>query len=306
MKVINFHEINSVSEAKWFEKVISLLKSKDAVLSCDDLRSNIEANNYKSDGYLLTVDDGHESFREFIFPIIKKYNVPITLFVSPKICKEKKNFWFQEIRGYDKIESKKIISEIIDIDAEKLDKINFKSILKSLDINTIHEFIRRYKKINGISEIPPQNVTVDDLRIFQKSNLVTIGAHTMNHPILKNETDENSKFEIKSSIEQLSDILNKNVHYFAYPNGIPEMDYSIREMQELIANGILMGFSTKFKPVSDKFGKMEVPRGEITDGQFGIGMKLWLWEYWRELVNLKNGDIENDDRKRMINLIESK
>lgn len=49
----------------------------------------------------LTIDDGWISTYKIIFPLLKKYNIPASIFVSPRFCKEEKNFWCKQSKnGY--------------------------------------------------------------------------------------------------------------------------------------------------------------------------------------------------------------
>ena len=299
IKVLNFHEINTSHEIKWFEDLVIYLKEKKKIISCDDLHVAFKENISIKDSFLLTVDDGHISFLKNIFPIIEKHQVPISLFVSPLVCGEKKNFWYQEMSDFDEKLSKKIISEILNISLKDIDDLRFKSILKSVEINVIYEYIKRYQKVSGLSNKPFKNMDVNDLLEVNKSPLVTIGGHTMNHPILANESDNSSEYEISGSIHKLSDILNEEVKYFAYPNGIPELDYSSRETAFAKANGIKLSFSTKFRKVRRNSNLMEIPRGELSSGKFSVATKILIWNYWRDMVNLKNGQKDYNDRIQM-------
>jgi peptidoglycan/xylan/chitin deacetylase (PgdA/CDA1 family) len=57
------------------------------------------------------------------------------------------------------------------------------------------------------------------LNILNKEPLCTLGAHSMNHPVLM--TSENAKEEIVQSKRLLENIINKEVVHFAYPYGSP-------------------------------------------------------------------------------------
>ena len=302
IKVINFHEVYDV---KWFEDIIIYLKNNKKIISCDDLYSHLDNQVKLKESYLLTVDDGHKSFYDNIFPVIKKHKVPIALFASPKICKEKENFWWQEIENFDNTLFKKIFSDIINIPGTVLNEMGVISIIKSIKIEEVLEAISRYQKIAKVNNKPFQNMTVDNLLELKKTGLVTIGAHTMNHPILHNEDNDVSKYEIEESINELSNILNEEIKYFAYPNGIPKIDYSDREMKYVKSKGIKISFSTKFKKVTRADNLMEIPRGEISNGKFNFKNKLFLWEYWNSLSHIKNGNKTLNERKILLNMLKN-
>jgi peptidoglycan/xylan/chitin deacetylase (PgdA/CDA1 family) len=50
-------------------------------------------------------------------------------------------------------------------------------------------------------------------------DLITIGSHTVNHPILTKLTHEEMHYEIRESRQWLERRLNKPVEFFCYPNG---------------------------------------------------------------------------------------
>ena len=95
---------------------------------------------------------------------------------------------------------------------------------------------------------------------MEASGLVTIGAHTINHPVLANETDKYCQFEIKESIDKLESILGHPIKYFAYPNGRPGFDFTDREMSYLKENNIALAFSTEIDHVSANINPLSVPR----------------------------------------------
>ena len=111
-----------------------------------------------------------------------------------------------------------------------------------MQINQIHEIIKQYREKNHTPKKLFQNMTVSNLKEVNQSGLVTIGAHTINHPVLKNENDVTSKYEINESINDLSGILNREIKYFSYPNGIPGIDFSERERTYLRESGIQLAF----------------------------------------------------------------
>ncbi len=96
------------------------------------------------------------------------------------------------------------------------------------------------------------------------------------HPVLANETAERVTIEVKSSVERLSDILNKQVESFAYPNGIENLDFSTREMDIVKECGIKCAFSVNPGVINAKTNAMSIPRwGSMARLKFGrLGMYL--------------------------------
>lgn len=296
-RVINFHQ---VSDSHWLEKTICYLKSKYSVVTADDL------DHYYYDDFKLinsvhiTADDGDKSFYNVIFPVLKKYKIPATLFVSPKICMEESNFWFQEIDAFDHRNVKKIISDVSHVPAGIIENNRIESLLKTMQISDIKEVINKCRKDFPNYVYPFQNMTVKQLLEVDKSGLVTIGAHTLNHPILMNESDSDSYREISKSIEELSEILNHEVRYFAYPNGIPELDFSEREIKYQKTTGIRLAFKNESGNLTDN-NPFSIPRIAISDTESmnHLNFKFQLGKVWYSLKNLSPGS-EYQERKKLI------
>jgi peptidoglycan/xylan/chitin deacetylase (PgdA/CDA1 family) len=300
-KIINFHQVD---DSIWFDRVISLLKSKYELITIDSLRNYyLKTENMKNICH-ITVDDGDKSFYEVMFPVLKKHKVPASIYVSPKICTDQLNYWFQEVEGYDQIRLKGIIADFLNMPASALSKYNTDTILKTMQICQIHEIIRSYQKITRTGKKVFQNMTVSNLKEVDQSGLVTIGAHTINHPILSNENDASSKYEISESISELSNILNHDINYFAYPNGIPMLDFTEREMCCLRNYGIQLALTTESNNISASDNRMSIPRFGISSSERIplFKTKLLLGAIWNTFSRLKpTGEYRN--RKNINRLI---
>lgn len=286
IKIINFHLVNDID---WFERMICFLKSKYSMVSADDLHQFYQTHTHLSKACHITVDDGDKTFYDIIFPVLKKHAVPATLFASPRICEERINFWFQEIEGYDEDILRKIMADALELPASLLLKYSVPSILKAMPITQIHEIIKTYQRTTGTAPKPFQNMTVDELIEVDRSGLVTVGAHTMNHPILNNEDDISSKYEIEASISGLSKLLGHGIKYFAYPNGIYKLDFTEREESYLADCGIQLTFTTEAKNLRFNNNRMRVPRIGVSNAEniLFLKTKLLTGSQWDKLKKLK-------------------
>jgi peptidoglycan/xylan/chitin deacetylase (PgdA/CDA1 family) len=95
--VLVFHEI---TDGSWFDTLIARLKQRYRFVPLRALTECYAGGAALDHACHITVDDGDRSFYDVALPVLKKHAVPATLFVSPLMCRERKNFSFQEIRGY--------------------------------------------------------------------------------------------------------------------------------------------------------------------------------------------------------------
>ena len=256
-KVITFH---ALWDAAWWDEAVGILKSKYKLVKASELEDYISGGKTLDGACHITFDDGDKSFYEVVYPVLKKHNVPATLFVSPTICKEGRNFWFQEMEGFDLDQFKSLIADKYGIEQNLLEKIPVYGILKNLKIGEIWHFIDSYKKIFKVAGMESRNINTDQLIELDRSGLVEIGAHTLNHPILANEDDETSESEIIDSFHGLEEILGHKTLYFAYPNGMPGIDFGEREINILKKVGCKLAFSAETRSFSTKDAPYSFPR----------------------------------------------
>lgn len=255
--VLYFH---NEEDGVLFEKIILALKSRYQLVSAVALEQLILQGKELNNICHISFDDGEQSFYTVVFPILVKHQVPVSLFLSPTIITTRKNFWFQEIRGYDSTIMKQIIAAQLQIAAEKIANFSYQDILKSLTIDEINGIIDTYQQQTACGQKNYLNMSLEEVLEVDRSGLVSIGAHTLNHPILKNEDDTGCYTEITASIKKLEELLLHPVKYFAYPNGRPEIDYGEREMNCLKEAGITMGFSAELNCLSPADNMMSLPR----------------------------------------------
>jgi peptidoglycan/xylan/chitin deacetylase (PgdA/CDA1 family) len=303
-KILNFHLVDNID---WFDQTIAKIKSQYKMVDIDTLIANYNHEITLENACHITVDDGDQTFYDIIYPVLKKHNVPASIYVSPKVFKEKINYWFQEVEGYDETILKSIITRETKLHPKDLDGYDIFTVLKSFEIAKIHYFLEVYRLETQTFLKLYQNMTIAQLKEVEASGLITIGAHTINHPILQNENKESSAYEINHSIKELSEILEHPIKCFSYPNGIYQYDFTEREQDLLIENGIKICFSTIAKNFTVDDNKMRVPRIGISNNEkmLFLEIKLFLGSFWDKLKKLKSTG-EYKQRKQLQYLFNGK
>lgn len=224
------------------EQQLLWLKSRYTMISSEDVKEFYYGGKSLKNSCHITIDDGWRSTYDVIFPLLKKHNIPATIFVSPKITNDGTNFWYHEYKGYD---AEKIKSILINkgFFTEKVRLLPLDLVFKEMLIDDVNEVLELYRSEFGVSLKERGFVNPAELIEMDKSGLVEIGAHTMTHPILANETDTRSEREIIQSVESLSEILGHKVTTFAYPNGLEDLDFGKRETATLEKIGIELAYT---------------------------------------------------------------
>jgi len=294
-KIINFHDIY---DPQWFRDTIEVIQESYEIVPFFRIKDFYSGKKINPKSVHLTVDDGHISTYTIIYPILKEFGLTASIFVSPKIIKEQTNFWYAECSDYNQKKLKTCIAEVLEISEEKL--INFYpiSIMKTLPLETIWKIITTYQNRFNIPTKNCQYISVDQLLELENSGIFTIGAHTMNHPILANESDIVSENEIKDSINELSELLGRKIKSFAYPNGSKELDFGKREIAILKQCQINYAFSFEFKNIKLSDNLLTIPRYGLYHGNKDfIRKKIKFGAIWEPLKKIV---FDNEDKHRKL------
>lgn len=209
--ILMFHDISKETA----EKSFSYLKKHYNII---DLNVFIEACQTKNSvnipkkALIITFDDGHIRNYELL-PVIKKYNIPITIFLCSSIVNTNRHYWFKfkqepEVSAL-KLKPNKERLRLLAQDGFEKDK----------------EFIK------------PQALQRE--QILEMSNYVNMQSHTMFHPILPMCEDDESYKEVTFSKQELENDYNFNINTLAFPNG----DYTDREVKFMKEAGYKCGIT---------------------------------------------------------------
>jgi len=162
---------------------------------------------------IITIDDGHKGNYKLL-PLIKKLQIPITIFLCSHIICTNKKYWFKH--------------DLKDFDIERLKKFNNQERLKFL-------LLKGYDQDNEYDS--PSSLSNNE--ILEMSEYVDFQSHSMLHPCLPYCTDQESEMEILGSKKLLEENFKFTINAFSYPNG----DYSDREIEFLKRYGYEAGIT---------------------------------------------------------------
>jgi peptidoglycan/xylan/chitin deacetylase (PgdA/CDA1 family) len=239
----------------------------------------------------ICFDDGDRTVFEHAYPVLEEMRVPATLFVSPEIVRQGDNFWFQELRylreHLDEDQVRKATCQVVGCRTVQIADYGLSAIMKSLPLNVIRQIIATLKREHDVEVHRHYNVGEETLRLLEESSLIEIGAHTLHHPVLSNEEDAVAREEIAASIQSLSEMLDREIRYFAYPNGETGLDYGPREEAVLREYGIRLAFTTDTAFWGTTTDPLRIPRGELEgtrrEGTAWITAKVLLLPIWERI-----------------------
>lgn len=198
---------------KWFKK------HKYRVVSLVELERLLDKKEVPNERVaFISFDDGWRSNMQLL-PICEKYNTPITVFVAtePLISG---NYWWEYV-------TKKL---------GRTTMLSFKAFPEE-------QFYKELAKVKEGMSLSRSSMTQEDLKMFANHPLVTIGSHTVKHPVLTNAKDDTLRFELTESKKELESLIGCDVESFSYPNG----NVGKREIDALKEAGYKYAFTTEAK-----------------------------------------------------------
>ena len=224
---------------RWF------LKHGFTIISTDELNSIIQ--NKKSippSSVVFTVDDGWKENKENIVAVAEAHKIPVTIFISTSPVETGEPFWWTTVqKAYDKKLTNKSVDALKWVPNEQ----------RMLELEKIKPLVSNNRDA----------LTIEALMTISQSPYITIGSHTVTHPILTMCNDDSAHHEIQESKKTLEKWTGKPINFFAYPNG----NYTEREINALRSAGFEMAFTTKPEYVTLNTFKtpFEIPRFDVLE-----------------------------------------
>ncbi|PSF11234.1 polysaccharide deacetylase family protein [Marinobacter shengliensis] len=180
----------------------------------------------------ITIDDGYEDFYEIAWPILKKYGVPATFYVTTGFVSGDLWLWPDQLRyllehspcstGQFSFSITQINTPIPDEQFEaEYWRINHLMLQadNAEKIRCLNEMAAAW--IIDLPKIPPKRyraVSWNQLEEMQAEGL-EVGGHTITHPSLARVSMEEARNEIFGCAEKLRQKLGDSIRSFCYPNG---------------------------------------------------------------------------------------
>ncbi|MCK5026831.1 MAG: polysaccharide deacetylase family protein [Candidatus Pacebacteria bacterium] len=103
-------------------------------------------------------------------------------------------------------------------------------------------------------------ISWDGLKKITVNKKNVVGGHTVNHVSLKELSPEQQYKEIVECKNTIESILKNGTNTFAYPFGVPGIDYDVCTMEQVKQAGYTEAFTTKISFVENKLGNFLLSR----------------------------------------------
>jgi peptidoglycan/xylan/chitin deacetylase (PgdA/CDA1 family) len=207
-----------------FEQHLDYLRSKMQPRRVRELFSRDTKANPKAVG--VSLDDGYLDNALYALPLLEKYEIPATIFVTPRLSKEPSLMWWFELEQRIHNSSGGAIEHGTQSIAWDHTPQTKRRAVQQLDVicktanpAKLRELLDQLPELENIAY--PTMLNEEQLRELAQHPLIDIGAHALSHHALAQLSYEQAKEEIAGGLEELTRITGTKPILFAYPYGGP-------------------------------------------------------------------------------------
>ncbi|PID38974.1 MAG: hypothetical protein CSB49_02800 [Proteobacteria bacterium] len=205
------------------------------VLPLEELERRRRSGRVPSRGIALTFDDGHADNYHLALPILRRYHLPATVFVTTGFINNDYVPWSTRLALI--LEHAQPPDGPIDLDGLTLDLSSIdRRLAAQAQLGEHFQNLEKARTDALIDELGERlNVAVEEAckreictweQLTEMNNAgFRPGAHTVSHPFLTRIPVEDARREMAQSKEEIEGRLKTKVESFAYPNG-KERDYN--------------------------------------------------------------------------------
>ncbi len=246
--VFNYHRIGTpghslLDHALWsatqddFDAHVRMLKSHFDVIGIDDLASAIgdasrDDTRRRHRFAMITFDDGYIDNYELAFPVLKARNATATFFLTTGFVSDRRFGWWDEIAWMVRLSPRREVrleapwfEPAVDLWTDSADELIAHLLRRfySLPGHETARYLDWIAKVTGSGRAPAiLSETLwmnwDQVREMADAGM-SIGAHTVTHPVLANLSAEEQLFEVLESRLVIEQAIGQSVTAFSYPVG---------------------------------------------------------------------------------------
>jgi len=263
-----------------FEQQLCYFKKNYQILRLSDDWSSL-----KKTGIVITFDDGYADNLLNALPLLEKYQIPATIFVTTLNVNSKKEFWWDRfVFDYSHCEPSFYLPDV----KEKVSKnthtyADISHFLGKLSNEKKEIWLLEFENLNKIPFFDNENfrsLSNEELKYISEHPLIDIGIHTHNHYSFGNLSYQEQKEELSFSIGKLNELITKSIQYLALPHGSYN-DKTLKVVEELDCLGMLLAnnnYSNYKNKLGKKINRILIPN--IKDKEFVKYMNKFDFKIW--------------------------
>jgi peptidoglycan/xylan/chitin deacetylase (PgdA/CDA1 family) len=263
-------------DAARFEQIVRFVARHFHVLPFGEAARKLRAGQLPPAAACITFDDGYADNLGVAAPILARHGIPATFFVSTGFMDGGRMWNDTVIEALRRVPAGELDWDLfgagrwpINDVASRIDAC--RATLAHLKPMEPTQRLQITTEIGQAAGLPSQSdLMLTRAGVLQLRDMgMEIGAHTVNHPILRSVSDRVAADEIGGSRETLAQWLGEAPRVFAYPNGVPGRDYTGRDVRLVRQAGFDVAASTAKGVATVDSHMLQLPRFTPWDQQMG-------------------------------------
>jgi peptidoglycan/xylan/chitin deacetylase (PgdA/CDA1 family) len=311
--ILMYHRVSTTRHDPWgltvtpenFVEQIELIARNRHVMSLRDFFQRFRSNTLPRGAVAITFDDGYADNFYVAAPLLKRFDIPATLFITTGYL-DRPAFWWDELDRLLFLPSSLPTELDLTINGKqllfrrtwvgpfssgrRLERQNgpdsrrkllrqiwqqMRAVSPEAREDVLRQLRRRLSRSDKAeSSFEHRPMTKDEVASFSKDELIDIGAHTLSHPRLSTQPPTAQHFEISRSKEICEELIGREVVSFSYPFG----DKSAQTMMLVRRANLQLACTTRFSPVRSTDDCFDLPRFCISNWN-GEELNAKLREY---------------------------
>ncbi len=297
-RILYYHRVNDDNDpffpaisTELFEQEMRFLRRQYTVVSLSELLERLTGETAKP-VVAITFDDGYRDNFQNAFPILERYGLPATIFLTTGCMDAGETLWFESLASACKRTSR----EFLDLEIGSGERLWMRTEAERLRANErVFAILRTLPDVERrrcLARILRQLLTHDDGDLkdrmltwnqvrFMQSRGIDFGGHTVTHPFLSRMTSEGFLWEVSECKRRIEEEIQIPAMHFAYPNGREE-DFGSANKELVRKAGYRAAVTTIWGTNYGSTDPMELRRGgpwEPSAAQFAYKLD------WYQLVN---------------------
>ncbi|WP_404783344.1 polysaccharide deacetylase family protein [Altericista sp. CCNU0014] len=296
-----------------FSEHLQILRQQTHPMSLHQLARAHRTGNIPERACVVTFDDGYANNFYLAKPLLEAQDIPATVFVTTGYADWSREFWWDELEqillrpgilpptleleidgifhqwhltqaadyGEADYRRDRSIEALAAVPGSRL--AFYRQVWQALQPLAAAErqqhldSLQNWAQVQSLLRPSHRPMTVAELNALEAGGLVTVGAHTVHHPLLSHQTTAQQRTEICESKSFLEDALGHEVSTFAYPFGV----YDKRTPELLQDAGFDCACSTVEETVWHRSDRFQLPRFAVR-GCSGETFERQLFEWLRQ------------------------
>lgn len=216
----------------FLEDVIRGLRRADVdIIALDEMHRRLKEQDFRRRFVCFTFDDGYRDNLRYALPVLKRYDAPFAIYIPTSFADRAGELWWLTLEAAIARTSR--LALIMDGEDRRYDCHTteakyelyehvywwLRSLPSEDDLRRAVRDIGARYGVDSAAFCRDLCMTWDEIGAIATEPLATIGAHTVNHVMLKKASNADVRTEMQQSAAVIAAALGKKPAHFSYPVG---------------------------------------------------------------------------------------